>query len=387
MKKLGIVLGLLTLCVFAFAAGEGSGQAGAYLRMGVGARALGMGGAFVAVSDDATAAYWNPAGLAKLKKNQASFMHARLKMDRNFDFINYVKKDESKDEAYGFAMVKFGVDNIPETRIWRFDGAGNLASDQIYGNPIYYYDTTTGTAKAIPVTSSGTWADGSVVAPLGGYDSTWTREQVEALGQAGNTAVFTDGDDNTPGNTTVDYDPLNDPVKIFSNFDDSENAYYFSYSKAFERLYFGANMKYMTQSLYNAEADSIGLDLGLLYDYSSKVTFGFSVRNLMNELKWDTPSGREDKVPVDTTLGVAYVPEPTWLVAMDYNKVENMDAELYLGVEKWFSEIFALRLGSNDGDLSAGMSFVRDEWSFEYAFAEQELGDIHRFSTTKKFDF
>ncbi len=381
MKKLGIVLGLLTLCVFAFAAGEGSGQAGAYLRMGVGARALGMGGAFVAVSDDATASYWNPAGLAKLKKNQASFMHARLKMDRNFDFINYVKKNETKNEAYGFAMVRFGVDNIPETRVWRFNGGGALASDQIYGTPIYYYDTATGTAKAIPVTSTGTWADGSAPAVPVGYSTSWSREQVEAVYQADptTTAVYTD--------VNVGYNPAADPVKIFSNFDDSENAYYFSYSKAFDRLYFGANMKYMTQSLYNADANSIGLDLGLLYDYSSKVSFGFSVRNLMNELKWDTPSGRKDKVPVDTTLGVAYVPEPTWLVAMDYNKVENMDAELYLGVEKWFNDIFAFRLGSHDGDLSAGMSFVRGEWSFEYAFAEQELGDIHRFSTTKKFDF
>jgi len=30
----------------------------------LGTRAMGMGGAFVAVADDATAAYWNPAGLA-----------------------------------------------------------------------------------------------------------------------------------------------------------------------------------------------------------------------------------------------------------------------------------------------------------------------------------
>ena len=33
-------------------------------KMGVGPRASAMGGAFVAVADDATALYWNPAGLA-----------------------------------------------------------------------------------------------------------------------------------------------------------------------------------------------------------------------------------------------------------------------------------------------------------------------------------
>ena len=34
---------------------------------GIGARALSMGGAFVAVADDSTAVFWNPAGLAQLK--------------------------------------------------------------------------------------------------------------------------------------------------------------------------------------------------------------------------------------------------------------------------------------------------------------------------------
>jgi hypothetical protein len=43
-------------------------NAGAVMVPGFGARAMGMGGAFVAVADDATAVYWNPAGLAQLSK-------------------------------------------------------------------------------------------------------------------------------------------------------------------------------------------------------------------------------------------------------------------------------------------------------------------------------
>jgi hypothetical protein len=43
---------------------------GTDLGMGTGARAIGFGGAFTAVSDDASAAFWNPAGLSQLKNSQ-----------------------------------------------------------------------------------------------------------------------------------------------------------------------------------------------------------------------------------------------------------------------------------------------------------------------------
>jgi len=45
--------------------------------IGSGARALGMGGAFIAIADDATAASWNPAGLFQLKKPEISFVEKR----------------------------------------------------------------------------------------------------------------------------------------------------------------------------------------------------------------------------------------------------------------------------------------------------------------------
>ena len=57
------------------AADEGA-HAAEFLSHGVGARALGMGGAFVAVADDATATYWNPAGLTKVKKHSFSAMYS-----------------------------------------------------------------------------------------------------------------------------------------------------------------------------------------------------------------------------------------------------------------------------------------------------------------------
>jgi hypothetical protein len=43
---------------------------GSDLGMGIGARAVSMGGAFTAVADDASAVFWNPAGLSQLTDNQ-----------------------------------------------------------------------------------------------------------------------------------------------------------------------------------------------------------------------------------------------------------------------------------------------------------------------------
>jgi len=53
--------------------------------IGSGARAMGMGGAFIAVADDATAASWNPAGLIQLERPEISFVfsyaHRRTRLD------------------------------------------------------------------------------------------------------------------------------------------------------------------------------------------------------------------------------------------------------------------------------------------------------------------
>lgn len=92
------------------AIGEG-GYAGAYLRLGAGARPLGMGGAFVALADDATASYWNPAGLGQLERPQLAAMYSLMSMDRMHNFITYAQP-LGKLGTVGASLLNFGVRNI-----------------------------------------------------------------------------------------------------------------------------------------------------------------------------------------------------------------------------------------------------------------------------------
>ncbi|MBN1349849.1 PorV/PorQ family protein [candidate division KSB1 bacterium] len=67
-----------------FAAGDLAGTTGlGFLEIGMGARATGMGGAFIAVADDASSLYWNPAGISKVNGIQANLSYTRWLVDMN----------------------------------------------------------------------------------------------------------------------------------------------------------------------------------------------------------------------------------------------------------------------------------------------------------------
>ncbi len=70
------------------AQGEG-GLAGAFLRMGLGARAIAMGGAQTDVADDGFAAFYNPGGLPFLEKRRFSTTYSLLSLDRKIQYISY----------------------------------------------------------------------------------------------------------------------------------------------------------------------------------------------------------------------------------------------------------------------------------------------------------
>lgn len=58
-----------------------------FLKIGAGARGSAMAGAFTAVADDATALYWNPAGIARLRTIDAAFAHTNWFVDINNEYI------------------------------------------------------------------------------------------------------------------------------------------------------------------------------------------------------------------------------------------------------------------------------------------------------------
>jgi len=83
-------------------------------KIGVGGRAAAMGESFVAISDDASALYWNPAGLAQFKTNQVIFSHNVWLVDINHDFLGAVYHLDS-DNTFGISLTSLSMEKMPVT--------------------------------------------------------------------------------------------------------------------------------------------------------------------------------------------------------------------------------------------------------------------------------
>ena len=89
-----------------------------FLAIGVGARAHGMAGAQTAITDDITAAYWNPAGLTQIEAPlQIGLMHAEWFVGvAQYDYLSFGKQlDPAKGSFLSFSLIRLGIDNIPYT--------------------------------------------------------------------------------------------------------------------------------------------------------------------------------------------------------------------------------------------------------------------------------
>jgi len=93
------------------------GFTGDFLCLGAGGRALAMGDAFVALADDATVGYYNPAGLPQLKSTQLLLQHSeRFAGVVKNDFIAVVIPGKAK-QNFAVSLFRIGVDDIKYTKL------------------------------------------------------------------------------------------------------------------------------------------------------------------------------------------------------------------------------------------------------------------------------
>lgn len=85
-----------------------------FLKIPVGARASAMGESFVAVANDATALYWNPAGIVQFDRHEIVVSHTEWLVDVRHQFIGGVYHLSSED-AVGISVTSVHTDDMPVT--------------------------------------------------------------------------------------------------------------------------------------------------------------------------------------------------------------------------------------------------------------------------------
>ncbi len=215
MKRVIVLSLALLMVISAVALADGVGAFSAF-KNGVGARALAMGGAFVAVADDATAACWNPAGLAQLNDTRVTGMST--------DLFGFGITHQYVGAVTTFANIGIGLswernaltgqgadtDGTPGDLFnWNEQAiVGSLATNimdiGLAGANVKYYMADDGTDSAsgfgfdlgLLVKLGDMFTIGMTALDLGNSNITWTTgstDSVSALYKAGIAMSFVDG--------------------------------------------------------------------------------------------------------------------------------------------------------------------------------------------------
>jgi len=312
---------LLFLLIFPHGAQAGK-YAGEFLSEGVGARALAMGGAYVAVANDATANYWNPAGLSFLAGPEISVTHVSM-----FDALaNFDALALSMPVGWGFGLglswIRLGIDDIP-----KYNELQGTSSDRI--------------GQAHPEWRSTGQADG--------YFSDTEQAYIFSFGKRFDFDFYLGG-----GLTPVVL-PLEFSV--------------------------GASGKFLSHKLDTRTGTGQGIDLGALLRVSLTsqaegssarfLSLGFGIQNLGTKVAWDTvteegePSNYEDKVVENLRYGLAFTQD-----------IAAFSSTITLA---------ALRGGADVGEFTAGAGVKMYMAKVDYAFVGYELGNSHRLSVAVNF--
>lgn len=330
----GIVMGLQAQPTIA------GPSAGAFLTLGVGARAAGVGGAVVACTEDGTSFYWNPSGLSFLSKRTVTMMYASLfgAMDALGSYHTLGYAQPLREGVLSVAWVRLSVDDIP-----RFP-------ELKYGN-----------------------------------SEQRTRRADDALLQ---------GDGKPIGSFSDHEDAL---YLSFSKMNAFDLNIGWQFSKLHMEMPMGVNLKFIHYALDTSSARGIGMDLGMqvrfgideLLDHPSlgKIALGLLVRDVASTvITWETR--QEDVIPSDVRIGAAYI-QPLWFTrgqaTLMWERKTRHGTEQRVGIEYVYGDRLVLRTGYDGVDPVIGIGFRFGAIECDYALSFHDLGAVHRLSGALQF--
>jgi hypothetical protein len=98
-----------------------------FLKIGAGARGVAMGEAFVAVANDASALYWNPAGLSQAAENQVLVAHTEYVAEVKHDYVGAMYRITDND-AVGISLTSLHMKDMEITTETQPFGTGRYFS-------------------------------------------------------------------------------------------------------------------------------------------------------------------------------------------------------------------------------------------------------------------
>jgi len=147
MKSIRLILSALVLCAVSSPAfAQGFNNAGTsvanFLKIPVGARGTALGGAYSALSDDATSLYWNVAGIMGVRNNEVAFVHNEWLMDLTHEYVAGVFR-AGEYGRLGLSITYLNIGEMEETSPSQPQGTGLFFSA---------YDVAIGVAYARQLT-------------------------------------------------------------------------------------------------------------------------------------------------------------------------------------------------------------------------------------------
>ena len=333
---------LLFICLLLIAVSNvwGENYTGDFLTAGVGARSMALGGAYVGISNDVTATYWNPAGLGLIERVQMCLMHGERSSGLgNYNYIGVAHRFQ-EHFSVGASWIRCGVDGIP-----LYDALDINIQPQDRKN----------VAKFRP-----------------------SFEPKGHLNNSENAYVVSMSTQYTIGQSW--WDNMGTMGKPPS-------------------LLFGINIKRIRHSLLDSSADGIGFDAGFLmritdseaivgHEGLGELSIGVVFLDISETtMKWNTESEREEMIPSNVRFGFAYSNDISSIngsIVFSYQHDRRYSQD-NVGLEYQLGKAVAFRLGFRDGDFAAGAGIEIDRYNIDYAFLNYELASTHRVSILGSF--